>query len=237
MTGWNQSAWFAMCVGVALKSTIVLGAAWMAAFLLRARSAAARHLVWTAAAAAVLALPFFSVSLPALRVPLGGALLPEATVLFQTTAAMGADRAGAQASQRPDALRPAQPAPWRPNWRLSLMLIWAVGAVAAFTQMLMACVGMWRVRRSAKPSPDRRLSTELARGLGILHGVEVLETSTGTMPMTFGIVRPAVFMPSDAGGWSEERRRMVLLHELAHVRRGAAATEWLARLALILQWG
>src|SRR5260221_4978526 len=235
MTGWNESAWFAMCVGVALKSTIVLGAAWIAAFLLRGRSPAGRHLVWPGAAAAVLALPVLSISLPALPVPLAGALLPEATVMFQTTAAMGADRADASAS-RPDAPRPAQPAPWRPNWRLSLMLLWAAGAVAAFTQMLVACAGMWRVRRSARPSPDRWLSTELAQGLGILHGVEVLETSTGTMPMTFGIVRPAVFMPSDASDWSEERRRMVLLHELAHVRRGDAATQWLARLALILNW-
>src|SRR5439155_15248561 len=72
--------------------------------------------------------------------------------------------------------------------------------------------------------------------LGILHAVEVLETSTGSMPMTFGIVRPVVFLPSDAATWSEERRRMVLLHELAHVRRGDAATQLLARLALILNW-
>src|SRR2546421_9572712 len=102
MLGWNGSAWFSILMSAALKSTIVLGAAWMAAFLLRGRSAAARHLVWTAAAAAVLALPFLSISLPALRVPLAGALLPEATVLFQTTAAIGADRGGATGSQRPD---------------------------------------------------------------------------------------------------------------------------------------
>src|SRR6185369_10821120 len=101
MTSWNESAWFAMCVGVALKSTVVLGAAWLAAFLLRGRSAAARHLVWTAAASAVLALPVLSVSLPVLRVPIADVLFPEATVTFQTTAEIGADRAGAQASQRP----------------------------------------------------------------------------------------------------------------------------------------
>src|SRR5712664_765729 len=56
------------------------------------------------------------------------------------------------------------------------------------------------------------------------------------MPMTFGILRPAVFMPSDAARWSDERRRMVLLHELAHVRRGDTTTQLLARVALILHW-
>src|SRR5437899_1619798 len=108
MTGWNESAWFAMFAGVALKSTAVLGAAWLAAFLLRGRSAAARHLVWTAAAAAVLALPFLSLSLPALPVPIAGALLPEAGVLFQTTATTGADRAVLPAPRWPGA-GPAKP--------------------------------------------------------------------------------------------------------------------------------
>ena len=61
----------------------------------------------------------------------------------------------------------------------------------------------------AKASPDSPLSRELARELGISHAVEVLEASAGTMPMTFGIVRPAVFLPCDAAGWSEERRRVV----------------------------
>ena len=45
-----------------------------------------------------------------------------------------------------------------------------------------------------------------------------------------------VFLPCDAAGWSEERRRIVLLHELAHVRRGNAATQLLARLSLIVNW-
>jgi TonB family protein len=43
-------------------------------------------------------------------------------------------------------------------------------------------------------------------------------------------------MPPEAAGWSEERRRMVLLHELAHVRRGDAATHLLARTAWSLNW-
>ena len=90
--------------------------------------------------------------------------------------------------------------------------------------------------RGARPSADRRLSVELAHELGIRHAVEVLETVEGTMPMTFGIVRPAVFLPSDAVEWTAERRRIVLLHELAHVSRGDVATQLLARLAVILNW-
>jgi hypothetical protein len=58
----NESTWFALWMGVALKSTVLLGAAWLLSLVLRRRSAAVRHLVWTGAAVAVLALPFFSVS-------------------------------------------------------------------------------------------------------------------------------------------------------------------------------
>ena len=54
--------------------------------------------------------------------------------------------------------------------------------------------------------------------------------------MTFGVLRPAIVMPRDAEAWTEERRRIVLLHELAHVRRGDVATHLLARFALILNW-
>src|SRR6266849_4790672 len=116
------------------------------------------------------------------------------------------------------------------------MLLWAAGAAAALMQMLITCARIWRLRRAAMPSTDGDLSKVLAKGLGISHPVDVLVIHQGLMPMTFGILRPAVFMPSDAAGWSDERRRIVLLHELAHVSRGDVATQLLARLAVILNW-
>ena len=54
--------------------------------------------------------------------------------------------------------------------------------------------------------------------------------------MTFGVLRPTVLLPEEARTWSGERRRVVLLHELAHVLRGDAATHLLARTALALHW-
>src|SRR5690242_13438855 len=132
MLGWNETAWFSMFVGAALKSTAVLGVAWLFTVLLRGRSAAARHLVWTAAAAAVLALPFLSVSLPALPVRTASALIADAGVLFRATATAPTDSDIAQSPQRTSAPADSRSLPWRPDWRLSLMLLWAAGSVAAF---------------------------------------------------------------------------------------------------------
>jgi TonB family protein len=224
---------FAILMSVALKSTAILLAAWLCAFLLRKRSAAARHLVWTAAAVAVLTLPILSVSLPALPVPFANATT---SFVFQ---AIGSAQQSTQTQNvitPPGTSVPGRPVKWRPDWKTAFIFLWMSGSLLALAQMLVACVAIWRVRRTALPFADRELSTALSQTLGIRHPVDVLESRTGSMPMTFGILRSAVFMPSDAGTWSHERRRMVLLHELAHVRRGDVATHLLARAALAVYW-
>jgi len=236
MFGWNEAAWFSFFLGAALKSTAVLSAAWIAAFLLRRRSAAARHLVWTGAAAAVVALPLLSISLPALRTPTVAGLRLAVPPTFRTTAVAGHGTGASQAAEHENPGAPGQPAAWRTDWKITVMLLWAIGAAAALGQLLAAAAAIARVRRSAKPFADRDLCGALSQALGIRHSVDVLETKAGTMPMTCGILRSAVFMPSDACEWTEERRRVVLLHELAHVRRGDVVTHVLARAALTMYW-
>ncbi|HYL34360.1 MAG TPA: TonB family protein [Bryobacteraceae bacterium] len=231
-----ESVWFAIGVSAAVKSTLVLAVARLMTSALRGRSAALRHLVWTAAAVAVLALPFFVVSLPALRIPSLGTVAPGVAALFETTATAGADAATPRTPVPSGAANAQRPAHGPLDWRLLLLSLWAAGAAAAFAQMLFAFAAMSRVRRAARSSPDRTLAAELATQLGISRVVRILETSEGSMPMTFGVLRPAIFLPRDAAGWTEERRRVVLLHELAHVRRGDVATHLIARLALILNW-
>ena len=239
MSSWNEITWFTFFIGVALKSTFVLGAAWLLALLMRKRSAAARHLVWTAAAASVLALPLLSIALPALRVRGAAAFLPspEPVTTYQTTVIASSSFA-TEAGVSRSPIAASQPPARRADWKLWLMQLWAAGAAAAFAQMLVACAAVWRIRRKARPLGDSELGfcAELSQALGIHRRVDVLETQAGSMPMTFGVLRSAIFMPSDAADWSEERRRIVLLHELAHVRRGDVATHLLVRTALSLYW-
>jgi TonB family protein len=170
------------------------------------------------------------------RVTVPAALLPPG-VVFQTTVVGDAPAAAAvrHGATRAAANAPVKPAPWRPDWRLWLMLFWAAGCTAAFAQMLAGWAIMRRARRTASPFRDADLPA-LLTALGIHREVDVLETRAGRMPVSFGLFRPAVLMPADAVDWDAERRRVVLLHELAHVRRGDHATHLLARAALSLYW-
>jgi TonB family protein len=239
MPGWNESAWFSFALGAALKSTVLLGAAWILAWALRRRSSAARHLIWTAAAAAVLALPWLTATLPALTVGGAGTVLDSSVWLRSTASAPDVATApplpvhGVAVVKRRVA---PGPSPWRPDWRRWLLLLWAAGVAVGGVQLAVACAVLWRARRESRPFADQDLVAALSRSLGIAGGVEVRETAQSSMPMTFGLFRPTVFLPEGAAEWPEERRRLVLLHELAHVRRGDAATQWLARAALSLHW-
>ena len=236
MFAWNEAAWFSILMGSALKSTVALGAAWLLAFLLRARSAAVRHLVWTAAAAAVLALPFLSVALPALRVPLTAALFPApAQEIFHATGSSTPDAAagGLRSATDGSAVTPLEPAGRSPGWRIWLMLAWAAGSALAFAQILAACAVVWRARRSAKPFSDRALCNALSRALGIHSPVEVLETGKiGIGPGACGRPAAEIFLDRRARlsrihlAHDDDRRQVRPVHGLqigAHIVEGERA--------------
>jgi TonB family protein len=230
----NETTLFGILVTVAVKSTIVLGAAWLATLAMRRQSAAARHLVWTAAAAALLALPVLSVALPSLPVPVAKAI--DYGVLFRANATADAGMIAAQpARPRPVAAKP-HARPFESHWRLIAVFLWAAGSLLAFFQMLIALARTRKTRRAFGPSAYSAEAAEIAGELGIRNPVDVLESPAGAMPMTFGILRPVVFLPRDASEWTDDLRRVVLLHELAHVRRGDVPAQLMARLALILHW-
>jgi len=213
---------------MALKGSAVLASAWLMSRLPRRRSAAARHLVWTAAFAGLLALPVLSVSVPSLpvRAPL---VVPIA--VFQTAAQPPAEVRGARAMPS----HSGRQAPRTRSWLQWFVFLWAAGTGVSLAQMVINWVGVARLRRGARPCGGADIPA-LAHTLGIGGPIEVLETRVGSMPMATGVFSPAVLLPADAGGWTAERRRVVLLHELAHIRRGDLIAHWVGRIAVSLYW-
>ena len=54
--------------------------------------------------------------------------------------------------------------------------------------------------------------------------------------MALGIGSPAIVIPETADAWALERRRAVLLHELAHIERRDCLTQTLASLTCAVYW-
>ncbi len=251
---------------LAWKSAALLAAAAAVALALRRGSAAARHLVWTLALAGLLALPALSLGIPGWAwpvLPAGEASLRAAIDSpTSTTSRPPADLSpidppgawGRPASEpeasatmaRAGAGTHVAPAPAPPisaraqdlsrGWPVAL---WMAGALAVVLPVLIGLAMRGRLGRSARPIEGgewAELAAELAGRLGVARRVRLLQSDRSSMPMTWGWLRPVVLLPADAEGWSSERRRDVLLHELAHVRRLDCATQLLAQVACAVYW-
>ena len=94
-------------------------------------------------------------------------------------------------------------------------ILFGVYAVGVLLVLLRLGTGEWSVRRLSKLAVEIReqpWSTDLAElcsALGIRRPVRLLRSADATMPMTWGIFRPVVLLPSGVEEWSAERRRVV----------------------------
>ena len=224
-----------------LKASIILLVAFGVTRLMRRASAAARHLVWTLALAGVLVLPLLGAVLPAWRVQ----ALPEVATASAVrpvppvTAAFNAIER--KSDPRPTGSIRYDIVPEAPaiDWVRLLPILWMAGAALVLLRLLAGLAGVWWLGRHARMMTDARwlhTAHSIASRLGLGRGVTLLQGDRGTVPMTWGVLQPVVWLPADAETWDDERRTVVLAHELAHVRRRDALTQWIAHLALAANW-
>lgn len=123
-------------------------------------------------------------------------------------------------------------------WSLTIFGLWFVGATALLLRMGAGLLATHRLGQTAEPPRDdewRTLAIIAAEELGLVRPVRVLSSPRAAMPMTWGWRRPVVVVPS-AGDWPTGRKRVVLFHELSHVKRYDCAWQWVANVALSVHW-
>jgi beta-lactamase regulating signal transducer with metallopeptidase domain len=72
--------------------------------------------------------------------------------------------------------------------------------------------------------------------LGVIRDVDLLVSDALSAPITSGFFRPVVILPADCSTWTAERRRIVLVHELAHIARLDYLAQLVATLACAIFW-
>jgi TonB family protein len=220
----SPESWLLLLADGALKSSAVFLVALLAVRALRRQSAAVRHMIWTAALACSLALPLVTAMLPAWRLD----VLSAVTSVAASPATGSAAAAGGALPAT--VIRALAEAPRASDAALVLLLLWATGFVAVVSPLLAGIIRLVRTASSATPlfvPRWMRLAAELSRSLGLDRPVRLLEDRRASMPVTWGVMRPRVLLPAGAERWPEERMRVVLAHELAHVRR----RDWLVQVA------
>lgn len=119
------------------------------------------------------------------------------------------------------------------------LLVWLIGSMIVLARMGAGFAALRRVARSARPLLDASLLVRThatAADMGVVRPVRLLEGDAAAMPITFGIMRPTLLLPSSARGWTRARLNAVLRHELEHVRRHDSLSQLIAELGCALYW-
>jgi beta-lactamase regulating signal transducer with metallopeptidase domain len=236
---------------IVVKSSALLAAAGLVDAVLRRRgSAAARCLVWSITIAGLLALPIASYALPRwdVRIPVARAAVASSDRAGAVALAASAETAAvpapslsavaalprAAAKDRIDGQRPALTIALA-----GLYTLYAGGVLILLVRLGREPFVLRRLTRASRDVSDpawRRLFDEAARQSQVGRPVRLLQSDGEQMPMTYGTRRPTVVVPASADDWTDDRRRAVLLHELAHVARRDCFVQRLASLACALYW-
>jgi TonB family protein len=204
-------------VELTLRTSIVVLIGLLLRARLRRRSAALRHVVLAIAVfAGAAALPM-SRALPRWETP----MFRPAQVESQPVGVATAD--GGILVEH-DASVPDSPG------RSVIPMVWAAGLLISLGVMLFGFGRIVWVTARAEPLADGpwvEIARQVAEADGLARPITLLQTTVPGLLATWGAFRPRVLLPPGSQRWSRERIRVVLCHELAHVRR----RDWIVQMA------
>jgi beta-lactamase regulating signal transducer with metallopeptidase domain len=238
-------------LAVTVRATLLLIVVAGVARLLRKRSAALLHALWSSAITASLAVPIVSSLLsttgasvlvkdvspawrivaasigrgePRAQLPLS---VPEARGVLPSLTSIGMAR-----------VLNGEPAEFGPVSMIETLAteVWLVVFLVFLARLAASTIGVEGLRRRARAIDDRRLLSIMREISGSEVAVSLLESIDVTAPATAGILRPTIFLPTGACEWSEERLRATLAHEYAHVQRRDCLIQLIADIARAIYW-
>ena len=223
-----------------MKMTLILSGVLALTFVLRRRSAALRHWVLAAGVVCAAALPILISVVPAWHLPLAS---PTAFVPYEnpfTVSGATAPRAEApQGAAR--AVTHAGPTAASSGFDFgsAARSLWLAGAAIGLSVLLIGLLRLaWLAIRAQRITSGRwfDLAGEISRSYGLRRPVTLLQSAHPSMLVTWGLARPKVILPAAAATWTEDRARVVLSHELAHIYRGDWVVQLGAELLRAVYW-
>ncbi|SYZ74445.1 membrane hypothetical protein [Candidatus Zixiibacteriota bacterium] len=210
-----------------IKSGIIMSAACLAGVLMYKMPAAGRSVVFRLALAAILLIPIFSLITPSIYIAIAA---PAASPQPVTSSSQGNHEVANQA---------VQPRPPFLSWESGVIGIWLLGVFIIIGRAIFGYALTRKIIKKARPVEStilNELKEKISSEIGIKKQVRLVGSSSATIPFAFGTVRPVIVLPEGLQEWPEGALRMVLVHELAHIRRRDLLWLHISTLALALYW-
>jgi bla regulator protein BlaR1 len=265
MVNADSAAWLAQIAIFALRTLALALCVGVGLTLFRAKSTSLRLLSWTAVLYAALAIPLLGWLLPSLSFPVPSFLQPAAAVpnsaasiktannSVNSTAKADRTVQPAKAEPRMSAIDPRQnasvgiPEPNSAREFLPSAIRWSTLATAIYlgTSLLLfvrLVVGLALARRlvhAAQRIHDQRVTSTIffrARRSGLSFIPQARESALIAVPVTIGVWRSSILLPSNWHEWDDEKLGAVIAHETSHVKRHDALTQSVALLHRAIFW-
>jgi beta-lactamase regulating signal transducer with metallopeptidase domain len=226
-----------LLLNTTIKISLIVLAAMAATMVLRRRSAAVRHFVLAAALACAAATPALRLVAPTWQATAGTWFTASRAVLIDRPLAVLDDSTTTTPSSRPHALEGGR-------WNTAaiaraLGIIWITGLGASVFVLLAGLFRLtWIASRAGRVTdgPWVDAAADLAHAYGLRRPPLLLQGDHASLLGTWGFLRAKVLLPVDAPHWPADRIRIVLGHELAHVRRRDWAVQLGAESLRAIYW-
>jgi len=243
------------------KATVVLLAALGVTRVMERGSAVSRHLVWFVSLGALLLIPLLASwspirlailpadgGSPSLGAPLSAGPASAAVPTVAPTGAptvagpgspISTPRVQAAANTVRDIVSPKTPLFGILSDPKLLFGIWATVAVLFAGWLAFGAMSVRRIIRRSRVLESQDWMNplwEVADRLELDRAPRLVRSDDAKMPFACGLFRPTIVLPAESDSWTLDRRRAVLLHELAHVRRRDLVGHTVGRFACALYW-
>ncbi len=224
-------------ISLFLKSSLIVGASWMASILFKKYTAEVKHKVWSFCLGIILLVALLPYPGGTWRIELYDENASN-SLTYLKHQDKGQNMLPADFNQNPSDLQ------WSSafseivfiEW---LSFVWIIGVALLALLMIVETIWIWRIRLMAGCCTQERILLSLSMAAGDLNlrkSVLITLSKRVTSPLAFGYFSPVIVLPSSALKWDHQKIRTVLLHELAHIKRNDYLFNLLGNLVLAINW-
>ena len=217
-------------IATVVRVSAIVAMGLVATTLMRRQSAASRHSVLTATVLLAAITPLLTLALPAWTVVTFDAAPAPPATLLDGNVVIDSTGTGVPTATSTS----AKPLPvWLPA------TAWLTGTTLCLIALLAGTLRLSRIASTSRPVGPGAW-TDLTRGIAASYGltrfVRLLQSRNPSILVTWGALRPKVLLPEGASDWNADRVRVVLSHELAHIRRHDWLVQMTAELLRSIYW-